>query len=200
MALETTLSILPPLSFISTAANLLCSYLSLFQLILFSFSITASFYGSSHVSLPMQDARATTDISFRFRTARPESLLMLVAGKIDYCLVMMQNGIVKVRKGNFLWIELNKKGRFSLLSCGRPKHFSVKENGWKLLFARMWIYSSERILFCTRSSVLKKRKKCIFHAGLASTVVQTSSQTELVSSHFIHTHRGLLAFLKNFSP
>nr|XP_040572531.1 chondroitin sulfate proteoglycan 4-like [Lepeophtheirus salmonis] len=55
-----------------------------------------SFYGSSYVSLPMHDAKSTTDLSFRFRTSRSEALLVLVAGKTDYCLVMLQTGIVKV--------------------------------------------------------------------------------------------------------
>jgi hypothetical protein len=59
---------------------------------------SASFYGSSFVSLPLQDAKSSTDISFKFRTSRPESLLFLVAGKTDYCLIMLQQGIVKVIK------------------------------------------------------------------------------------------------------
>ena len=58
----------------------------------------ASFYGSSFVSLPLQDAKSSTYISFKFRTSRPESLLFLVAGKTDYCLIMLQQGIVKVIK------------------------------------------------------------------------------------------------------
>ena len=45
----------------------------------------------------MQDAQSTTDLSFRFRTSRPEALLVLVAGRTDYCLVMLQAGTIKVR-------------------------------------------------------------------------------------------------------
>ncbi len=56
----------------------------------------ASFYGSSHVSLPLKDAGSTTELGFRFRTARKEALLVLVAGRIDYCLVMLRNGVLKV--------------------------------------------------------------------------------------------------------
>ncbi|TRY66991.1 hypothetical protein TCAL_11761 [Tigriopus californicus] len=62
----------------------------------YPFSVPASFYGSSHVSLPLQDAKSTTDISFRFRTSKAEALLVLVAGRIDYCLVMLQGGAIKV--------------------------------------------------------------------------------------------------------
>ena len=61
------------------------------------FSFSASFYGSGSVTLPMQDAQSTTDLSFRFRTSRPEALLVLVAGRTDYCLVMLQAGTIKVR-------------------------------------------------------------------------------------------------------
>ena len=32
----------------------------------------------------------------QFRTSRPESLLVLVAGKTDYCLIMLQQGMLKV--------------------------------------------------------------------------------------------------------
>ena len=56
----------------------------------------ASFYGSGSVTLPMQDAQSTTDLSFRFRTSRAEALLVLVAGRTDYCLVMLQAGTIKV--------------------------------------------------------------------------------------------------------
>lgn len=74
------------------------SYQALFILfsILIRPTLEASFYGSSFVSLPLQDAKSSTDISFKFRTSRPESLLFLVAGKTDYCLIMLQQGIVKV--------------------------------------------------------------------------------------------------------
>jgi hypothetical protein len=31
------------------------------------------------------------------RTSRPEALIVLAAGRTDYCLVMMQGGAIKVR-------------------------------------------------------------------------------------------------------
>ena len=60
------------------------------------FLLSASFYGSSHAALPLADARSTTSISFRMRTSRPEALIVLAAGRMDYCLVMMQGGAIKV--------------------------------------------------------------------------------------------------------
>ena len=62
----------------------------------FSPLFSASFYGSSHAALPLADARSTTSISFRLRTSRPEALIVLAAGRVDYCLVMMQGGAIKV--------------------------------------------------------------------------------------------------------
>lgn len=60
----------------------------------------ASFYGSGHASLSLEDAQSTTDLSFRFRTSRAEALLVLVAGRTDYCLVMLQAGAVKITVKN----------------------------------------------------------------------------------------------------
>ncbi|EFX76390.1 hypothetical protein DAPPUDRAFT_249084, partial [Daphnia pulex] len=57
----------------------------------------ASFYGSSYIALPLQEARSTTDLSFRFRTSRPDALLFLAAGRTDYCLVVLQAAALKVR-------------------------------------------------------------------------------------------------------
>jgi chondroitin sulfate proteoglycan 4 len=61
------------------------------------FCSTASFYGSSYIALPLQEARSTTDLSFRFRTSRPDALLFLAAGRTDYCLVVLQAAALKVR-------------------------------------------------------------------------------------------------------
>lgn len=47
----------------------------------------ASFYGASYISYPLQEAKGITDISFRFRTHLSDALLLLAAGKTDYCMV-----------------------------------------------------------------------------------------------------------------
>ncbi|XP_022246214.1 chondroitin sulfate proteoglycan 4-like [Limulus polyphemus] len=59
--------------------------------------ITASFYGASHVFVPVQDASSDTDIFFRFKTHRADALLFLAAGPPDYCLLTLQAGEIKVR-------------------------------------------------------------------------------------------------------
>lgn len=57
---------------------------------------TASFYGSSYITIPLQDAKSTTEIHLRFRTKQADALLFLAAGKTDYCLIKLQSGKLKV--------------------------------------------------------------------------------------------------------
>ncbi|XP_041986792.1 chondroitin sulfate proteoglycan 4 [Aricia agestis] len=52
----------------------------------------ASFYGASYISYPLQEAKGVTDISFRFRTHLSDALLLLAAGKIDYCMIRLESG------------------------------------------------------------------------------------------------------------
>ncbi|XP_075216320.1 chondroitin sulfate proteoglycan 4-like protein [Lycorma delicatula] len=61
-----------------------------------SFSETASFYGSSYVSVPLQDAKSVTEVQLRFRTKRSDALLFLAAGRIDYCLIRLESGRLKM--------------------------------------------------------------------------------------------------------
>lgn len=60
-------------------------------------SVSASFYGSSYIHVPLQDARSTTEIQFRFKTKRADSFLLLAAGRTDYCLLRLEFGKLKVR-------------------------------------------------------------------------------------------------------
>lgn len=59
-------------------------------------SFAASFYGASYISVPFQEAKSTTTISFKFRTKRSDAILFLSAGKIDYCLLRLESGRLKV--------------------------------------------------------------------------------------------------------
>ncbi|XP_054715288.1 chondroitin sulfate proteoglycan 4-like [Uloborus diversus] len=58
---------------------------------------SASFYGSSYLKVPLQDAQSTTYIFFKFRTYRPNAFLFLAAGSSDYCLIVLENGEIQVR-------------------------------------------------------------------------------------------------------
>ncbi|XP_068083524.1 chondroitin sulfate proteoglycan 4 [Anabrus simplex] len=57
---------------------------------------SASFYGASYISYPLQDAKSTTDLALKFRTRRADAMLFLAAGRTDYCLVRLETGRVKV--------------------------------------------------------------------------------------------------------
>ncbi|XP_035431520.2 chondroitin sulfate proteoglycan 4 isoform X2 [Spodoptera frugiperda] len=56
----------------------------------------ASFYGASYISYPLQEAKGVTDISFRFRTHLADALLLLAAGKTDYCMIRLEGGRLKL--------------------------------------------------------------------------------------------------------
>ena len=61
------------------------------------FVLLVSFYGDSYIKVPMMDASSETDLRLHFRTAQSNGLLLLAAGDIDYCLVVLQNGAIHVR-------------------------------------------------------------------------------------------------------
>ncbi|XP_037868399.1 chondroitin sulfate proteoglycan 4 [Bombyx mori] len=56
----------------------------------------ASFYGASYISYPLQEAKGITDINFRFRTHLSDALLLLAAGKTDYCMIRLEKGRLKL--------------------------------------------------------------------------------------------------------
>ncbi|GAB6023074.1 hypothetical protein CHUAL_007165 [Chamberlinius hualienensis] len=57
----------------------------------------ASFYGSSYVRLPLEDAKSSTEIHLRLKTYRPDAFLFFAAGTTDYCLLVLEAGGIKVR-------------------------------------------------------------------------------------------------------
>ena len=61
------------------------------------FHISASFYGESYISIPLQDASSSTDLHFHFKTHRPRGLLLLAAGSTDNLVLEMKAGVVEVR-------------------------------------------------------------------------------------------------------
>ncbi|CAL4067980.1 unnamed protein product [Meganyctiphanes norvegica] len=57
----------------------------------------ASFFGASHVSVALQEARSSMEVSLRIKTHRPDALLLLAAGSSDYFLVVLEGGALRVR-------------------------------------------------------------------------------------------------------
>jgi hypothetical protein len=66
------------------------------MLCLFTVMFSASFYGGSYVHVPLQDAKSTTEVQLKFRTKQSEALLLLAAGRTDYCLIRLESGRLKV--------------------------------------------------------------------------------------------------------
>ncbi|NXE41289.1 CSPG4 protein, partial [Ptilorrhoa leucosticta] len=59
--------------------------------------LSVSFYGDSFVELNMAEASPQTSLQLRFRTSKPQGLLLLAAGKTDYCLMELCSGYVQLR-------------------------------------------------------------------------------------------------------
>ncbi|XP_022832747.1 chondroitin sulfate proteoglycan 4 isoform X2 [Spodoptera litura] len=80
----------------------------------------ASFYGASYISYPLQEAKGVTDMSFRFRTHLADALLLLAAGKTDYCMIRLEGGRLK--------LHINLGAGESELSS--PKGIHLNDSQW----------------------------------------------------------------------
>lgn len=58
--------------------------------------IAVSFFGDSHVAMPLQEAKLSTYLRLRFRTRQDNGILFLAAGRTDYCLLSIDDGRVKL--------------------------------------------------------------------------------------------------------
>lgn len=54
--------------------------------------VTVSLYGDGYVSMPLQEAKMSTNIRVKFRTRQADALLFLAAGRTDYCLLRLESG------------------------------------------------------------------------------------------------------------
>ena len=88
----------------------------------------------------MQDAQSTTDLSFRFRTSRPEALLVLVAGRTDYCLVMLQAGTIKVRTDDQHTLQLLLINRIQRSKTSANQISNCIKNGKKRDIYLHWMF------------------------------------------------------------
>ncbi|XP_055711491.1 chondroitin sulfate proteoglycan 4 [Phlebotomus papatasi] len=57
--------------------------------------VKVSFYGASHIAMPMQEAKSSTNIRLRFRTMLPDCFIFLAAGRTDYALINLEAGRIK---------------------------------------------------------------------------------------------------------
>ncbi|XP_030384249.1 chondroitin sulfate proteoglycan 4 [Scaptodrosophila lebanonensis] len=68
--------------------------LALLQLLHGSLSMKVSFFGDGYVSMPLQEAKMSTNIRVKFRTKQENAFLFLAAGRTDYCLLRLESGII----------------------------------------------------------------------------------------------------------
>lgn len=60
-----------------------------------SVSFAVSFYGASHIAMPLQEAKISTNIRLRFRSRQDNALLLLTAGRTDYSLLSIDGGRIR---------------------------------------------------------------------------------------------------------
>lgn len=76
-----------PSNFSLTYDNSMC-YL------LLPFSV--SFFGASHINMPLQEAKLSTNVKLKLRTRQPNALIFLTSGRTDHCLLTLNEGRVKL--------------------------------------------------------------------------------------------------------
>ncbi|XP_058818725.1 chondroitin sulfate proteoglycan 4 [Topomyia yanbarensis] len=58
-------------------------------------AVKVSFYGASHVAMPLQEAKISTNIRLRFRSRQDNALILLTAGRTDYSLLTIDGGRIR---------------------------------------------------------------------------------------------------------
>lgn len=54
-----------------------------------------SFFGASHVIMPLQEAKLSTNIRLKFRGRQENAVIFLTAGRTDHCLLSLHEGRIK---------------------------------------------------------------------------------------------------------
>lgn len=54
-----------------------------------------SFFGASHINMPLQEAKLSTNIRLKFRTRQPSAMIFLTSGRTDHCLLTLNDGRIK---------------------------------------------------------------------------------------------------------
>lgn len=57
--------------------------------------ILVSFFGASHINMPLQEAKLSTNIRLKFRTRQVNAMIFLTAGRTDHCLLTLNDGRIK---------------------------------------------------------------------------------------------------------
>ncbi|XP_071794036.1 chondroitin sulfate proteoglycan 4-like [Asterias amurensis] len=93
--------------------------------------LAVSFYGTSHVYLPLSQASSETSIQLILRTSRSKGLLFLAFGDTDYCIIQLKSGFIEVR------LELGG-GELQMQSLSKEKLNDLKWHSVRLEVAEGW--------------------------------------------------------------
>ncbi|XP_068150661.1 chondroitin sulfate proteoglycan 4 [Drosophila tropicalis] len=59
-------------------------------------AMKVSLFGDGYVSMPLQEAKMSTNIRVKFRTKQEDAFLFLAAGRTDYCLLRLESGLISL--------------------------------------------------------------------------------------------------------
>ncbi|XP_038077313.1 chondroitin sulfate proteoglycan 4-like [Patiria miniata] len=93
---------------------------------------TASFYGTSHVYLPLSQASTETSIHLVIKTSRSKGLLLLAAGDTDYCIIQIRSGVIEAR------VNLGG-GELAVRSLPKEKLNDLTWHSIRVELARGWL-------------------------------------------------------------
>ncbi|XP_075152983.1 chondroitin sulfate proteoglycan 4-like protein [Haematobia irritans] len=57
-------------------------------------TMKVSFFGDGYISMPLQEAKMSTNIRVKFRTHQENAFLFMAAGRTDYCLMRLEAGAI----------------------------------------------------------------------------------------------------------
>lgn len=58
-------------------------------------SSLVSFFGASHINMPLQEAKLSTNIRLKFRSRQANAMVFLTSGRTDHCLLTLNDGRIK---------------------------------------------------------------------------------------------------------
>ncbi|XP_039952051.1 chondroitin sulfate proteoglycan 4 [Bactrocera tryoni] len=75
--------------------NVLCCTLVVAQLLCHSVdAMKVSLFGDGYITMPLQEAKMSTNIRVKFRTQQENAFLFLAAGRTDYCLMRLEGATI----------------------------------------------------------------------------------------------------------
>ncbi|XP_037957979.1 chondroitin sulfate proteoglycan 4 [Teleopsis dalmanni] len=77
-----------------THCLLLCAVAFLAEFIDGGYTMKVSLFGDGYITMPLQEAKMSTNIRVKFRTQQENAFLFLAAGRTDYCLMSLESGAI----------------------------------------------------------------------------------------------------------